>query len=382
MRNVLVFGAGASGRGHLTPRMLEFCDCYISYVDKDMRLVEALRGRSFEVVQINSDGSGDVCTVTSDKFEIFHSEKQGEINRAFAAAELVLTCVLAENLGDVAKNIAEAIRYASASGVGKDVNIVACENLNHASSLLKDLVYGCLDLDAAKYCGEHIAFPDAIISRVVPVPEDPYRIVCENYNEWYADKNNWKGDPDAVPFIEVSENLDALLERKLWIHNGGHATLGYAAWHKNYRYIHEAVRDSEIAAFTAEVMREIGDCIIHKHGFEAGPIREYEAELGHRGAIEEMRDEVRRVIRDPIRKLAIGDRIMGPLVYAYENRLKYDGLVKSVANVLNYHDANDAESVEMKNIIETSGVRAFLENKLKLGAYPDLVDKIAAHSGS
>jgi mannitol-1-phosphate 5-dehydrogenase len=89
-----------------------------------------------------------------------------------------------------------------------------------------------------------------------------------------------------------------------------------------------------------------------------------------------MRDLVSRVIRDPIRKLKIGDRITGPLVYAYENGLEYDGLVKSVVNVLNYYSENDAESAEMKNIIETDGVSAFLENRLKLGAYPEIVRKI------
>ena len=373
--DILLFGAGASGRGHLTPRMLDFCGCHITYVDKDKKLVDALKGRSFQVAQIDMDKKKRVREVGG--YEIIHSGEQDKINRAFAGADLVLTCVIAENLGDVAASIAAAIEKLQASGQNKELNIVACENLNHASSLLEDLVRGRLGSEAAKYCGANIAFPDAIISRVVPVPENPYEIICEDYNEWYADAAKWKGDPAAAPFIDVSDNLDALLERKLWIHNGGHAALGYAARLKGHRYIHEAVRDTQIAAFTVGVMHEIGDCVIHKHGFGEEEIREYEAQLGRRGAIEEMRDEVRRVIRDPIRKLGIGDRIMGPLVYAHENGLEYGKLVQAVANVLHYYDPGDAESAEMRAIIDGDGVRAFLENRLKLGAYPALAKKIA-----
>ncbi|MCL2813066.1 MAG: hypothetical protein FWD23_00545 [Oscillospiraceae bacterium] len=372
--NVLLFGAGASGRGHLSPRMLDFCECHITYVDKDKKLVDGLKGRSFDVAQISMDGTKRVCEIGG--YEILHTGEQENINRAFAEADLVLTCVIAENLGDVAANIAAAVESAPASGAAKKINIVACENLNQASSLLKNLVCARLGPEAAKYCKANIAFPDAIISRVVPIPENPYKIICEDYNEWYADANAWIGDPAAAPFIEVSNNLGALLERKLWIHNGGHATLGYAARRKGYKYIHEALRDGQIAKFTGDVMREIGSCIIHKYNFGEEEIREYEAQLGRRGAIEEMKDEVRRIIRDPLRKLGLGDRLMGPLLYAYENGLGHENLVQSVANVLDYFDSGDAESAEMKSAIEAGGVPAFLENRLKLGAYPKLIKKI------
>ena len=128
-------------------------------------------------------------------------------------------------------------------------------------------------------------------------------------------------------------------------------------------------------------MREIGDCIIHKYGFDTDGIRGYEAELGRRGAIAEMKDEVRRVIRDPIRKLSVGDRIMGPLIYAYENNLKHDGLIKAAVNILRYYNPDDFESVKMKNIIETGGAEIFLNKTIKIGAYPELVKEITECMG-
>ena len=371
---VLLFGAGASARGHLTPRMLDFCPCHITYIDKDKTLVDTLKNRSFEVVQLGLDGNDRICTV--DDFEIYHSSEQNEIDRAFADADIVLTCVIAENLDDVSAKLAAAIEHFATTRPDKKLNVVACENLNHASSLLKELTIKRLSKKAAEICGNQIAFPDAVISRVVPIPKNPLRIICEDYNEWYADKNAWLGEHSVAPFIGISDRLDALLERKLWIHNGGHATLAYAAWHKGFRYIHEAVQDSGIAEFATDAMREIGDCIICKHGFDTDEIREYEAELGKRGAIAEMKDEVRRVIRDPIRKLGIKDRLMGPLIYAYENGMKCDSLMKSVVNVLRYHDAGDAESVRMKNAIESEGASVFLAKTVGLDAFPGLAEQI------
>jgi mannitol-1-phosphate 5-dehydrogenase len=354
--------------------MLDCCKCRIIYVDKDKTLVDMLKNRPFEVLQIGLDGGRRTCKV--DDFEIYHTGEQDGINRAFAEADIVLTCVIAENLDDVSQKLAASVEYFTEIQSQKKLNIVACENLNRASSLLKELTIKRLSEKAAAVCEKQMAFPDAVISRVVPVPADPLKIICEDYNEWYADAGNWTGDLSVAPFIDLSDNLDALLERKLWIHNGGHASLAYAAWRHGCKYIHEAVGQPEIAGLAVETMREIGDCIIRKYGFGKDEIREYEAALGRRGAIAEMKDEVRRVIRDQIRKLGKSDRLVGPLIYAYENGLKFDCLIKSVVNILGYCDESDAESVKMKSIIEGEGVSVFLNRTIGLEKYPGLVEKI------
>jgi len=64
------------------------------------------------------------------------------------------------------------------------------------------------------------------------------------------------------------------------------------------------------------------------------------------------------------------------LIYAYENGMKCDSLMKSVVNVLRYHDAGDTESVRMKNAIESEGASVFLARTVGLDAYPGLAEQI------
>ena len=98
------------------------------------------------------------------------------------------------------------------------------------------------------WCEANVGFPDCMISRVVPRPEpDPLAIVTEDYNEWTARRESFRGEkPAALSALELVDNQTARLERKLFIHNGGHATCGYLAFHRGHRYIHEAVADPQV----------------------------------------------------------------------------------------------------------------------------------------
>jgi len=216
-----------------------------------------------------------------------------------------------------------------------------------------------------------------MISRVVPLATGhPLELVAEDYNEWVADKNNFKGEDPGWPFFELTERLEARLERKLWIHNGGHATVAYAAFMRGHTYIHEAVADPEIADFTVKVMRELGDAVIHKHGFDTEEIRAYEDDFGPRGAIVEMMDEVARVVRNPLRKLAKADRLTAPAIYAETHGLSNRYILRSIVNVTLYDAPDDEKAVEMQEYIKKSGFEAFLNEVIGIKEYPEMVKKL------
>ena len=145
-----------------------------------------------------------------------------------------------------------------------------------------------------------------MISRVVPRPEpDPLVIVAEDYNEWTARAEAFKGaKPAALTALELVDNQTARLERKLFIHNGGHAVCGYFGFHRGHEFIHEAVADPVVPSTSSGALDEIGEVVERKHGFSAESIDAYKRDLCRRGAIAEMRDEILRVVRDPIRKLS------------------------------------------------------------------------------
>ena len=74
-----------------------------------------------------------------------------------------------------------------------------------------------------------------------------------------------------------------------------------------------------------------------------------------------LQDEVARVGREPIRKLAASDRLIDPLLTAYNFRLPVDQLIFGAAAALRYDNAEDPQSVELQKTIAEQGAAAALD---------------------
>ena len=371
---ILIFGAGSTGRGHLAALLYEHGYRDITFVDKNEKLVDYLQDKRSYTVHLLGDHEREL--VVKD-FCMLSRKDETRIIDSFLDADLVLTSVIADNLEDVAEVIAKAIIEMNTRGVAKSLNVIACENFDNASSYLKKFVCNRLQKKDREYLDQHVGFPDAIISRVVPLAtENPGYITAEDYNEWSVRKEQFAGSDPGIPFIDITDSFEAKLERKFWIHNGGHATVAYAGYLKGYRYIHEAVNDTQIAAFAGKVMDEIGEAIIHKYGFAKDEIARYKNSLVTRGLISEMKDEILRVIRNPIRKLGLTDRLLAPAIYASQNNLPNDYIIKAAVNITLYDNKADAESVRMQEIIQNMGFEYFAADFLGAAKYPAICGKL------
>lgn len=371
---ILIFGAGSTGRGHLATLLYENGYTDLTFVDKKSELVDLLKSRNGYKVHLLGERERNVVI---DGVNFIDRKEENSIIEAFIKAELVLTAVIAENLDNVSEVLAKAITQRKIRGIEECLNIIACENLDNATSYLKKYTYCKLDTETTEYADKYVGFPDAMISRVVPLAKEKLNyLIAEDYNEWVVRKSAYKGKDPNLPFMNLVDNIEARLEKKLWIHNGGHATVAYAGFLKGHKYIHEAVFDSEIAAFTSEVLDELGDIVAYKHGFTIDEVRKYELDLVERGSIVEMMDDIARVVRDPIRKLGVRDRLLAPAIYALSNGMKNDKILESVANITLYYNPDDMEAGRMKHDIEINGIRSFIEETLGLKQYPQIVEKI------
>ncbi len=217
-----------------------------------------------------------------------------------------------------------------------------------------------------------------MISRVVPRPEaDPFTIITEDYNEWTVRKEAFKGEkPDGLDFIELVENQTARLERKLFIHNGGHAVTGYVGYHRGCRYIHQAVADPIVANAAVGALDELGEIIRQKHGFSPENIDDYKKSFVKRGSIAMMKDEISRVVRDPIRKLSPRERLLAPAIWAVDHNLPRKWIVNGIVAALKYNDPADEQSAILAGKIEHNGLTKTLQEVCGLQKRSPLIDEI------
>lgn len=357
---IVVFGAGATGRGHVGLLAWQ-AGFEIVFVDKDAKLVDTLRraGR----FSVHLFGGRQPRTVDVTGWRVHHSEQRDEIARKIVDADLVLTAVFDPNLPDVARTLAQAVQQARAAGRRRPLNCLACENMMDSSSTLGRHVRALLTGADLAYAEQWFGFPDCMISRVVPRPEpDPLVILTEDYNEWTTRAEAFKGSqPAALSALELVNNQTARLERKLLIHNGGHAICGYFGYHRGHQFIHEAVADPFVLEHVVQALDEIGEIVRRRHGFSIESINEYKADLGRRGAIAELKDQILRVVRDPIRKLSARERLIAPAVMAEEYGVPRVWIVKGIVAALKYSHPRDAQSLQLTADIRNLGLAATLE---------------------
>jgi mannitol-1-phosphate 5-dehydrogenase len=267
-------------------------------------------------------------------YEALHTSDAEGVAAAVGAADLVVTSVLEPNLPEVAGTLAWALEQRLRHGTGAPLNVVAAENMSNSSSVLGQHVLGALPPDLHDLCRHLVGFPDSMIARVVPVAADPLVIYGEAYSEWTADRNAAVGEPPALAGLEWVTNQTARLERKLFIHNTGHAVCGYHGWLRGCHFIHEAAADPAIMAAIRAATAQSGAAVAAQHGFSAADIAAYCDNLAERLVIADLPDDIRRVIRQPIRKLGPRERLLGPLALCDQQGLPGDALCRAIAAVL------------------------------------------------
>ena len=356
---VVVFGAGATGRGHVGLLAWQ-AGAHLVFADTNERLVRALQQAGSYRVDIHDDRS---CRQIVVKGADYLSASQREaVSRQIVEADLVLTSVFDQNLPDVAITVALAAKRCREAGRTRPLNFIACENMQNSSSTLGRHVREELSGEELDYGRRYFGFPDCMISRVVPQPEpDPLVITAEDYNEWTARREDFKGEPPAwLTALQLVDNQDARLERKLFMHNGGHAICGYFGFHYGHCHIHEAVADPRVAQCVVGACDQLGEVVRRKHGFSAESIEEYKNDLYRRGAIPEMRDQILRVVRQPLRKLGGQERLVAPARLAFQYGLPRDQIVRGMVAALKYHHPGDPQSLEMQRTIKEQGLERLL----------------------
>ena len=352
--NVLIIGAGATGRGHVAQLAVE-SGYAVTLLDKDASLCARLRASESYSVRLVS---GHTRTVTIRDFRILHTSEKEDIFSAFRDSTLVFTSVCPGNLRDAAAAMREPFaRWLKAAGPRDFKNVLCCENMNHSSTSFRDHLLEDFPGELREKLDRQVGFADTMVARVVARPADPLSLLGEEYSEWTADRRAFRGpDLPEIRTLELVEDQTRFLQRKLYIHNTGHATIGYLGFLKGYTFIHEAAQDPRIMAICEKAIEESGWAIEKEYGFPAEVIRAYRAALTEKCVSPELPDEILRVVREPVRKLGREERFFGPIGLLLAHGRMPESLLYGVCGALLAHIPGDEQSARIRALIRQKGV--------------------------
>ncbi|MCK5803696.1 MAG: mannitol dehydrogenase, partial [Lentisphaeria bacterium] len=317
-RQAVMFGAGNIGRGFIGQLFSE-SGCEVVFVDVDEELIATL----------NREGSYHLQTVFNDEVDDFRIGPVRAVNGAdaeaaadvVAQADVGATAVGAGALKYVAPTLARGIARRSRDNA-PPLNIIVCENLKGAAAHLRTLVRESIAPEAVAYLADSVGFVDTVIGRMVPMPTPEMRardvsfIRVEPYKELPVDQAGFVGEIPEISAMEAHDNFPLYTARKLYIHNCGHALLAYIGYLRGHEFGYEAMKDSVVREGLDKGLRESLGGIVAEYGADRAWLEEHVDDLMRRFSNTVLADTIFRLGRDPLRKLAPSDRLVGAAVLA------------------------------------------------------------------
>ncbi len=228
---------------------------------------------------------------------------------ALTRADVIVTAVCSQNLPAIAPLIAQAL-----SRRETPANVIAFENMPSVAQCLRRLVASAM---AEPGQVDRHGFSGAVINRMVtrrvgdPVQPPSLMFVGEAVEQFVVDRTALRAPLPKIRGMKLVEDYQPSVLQKLYTFSAGHATAAYLGWLKGYHYIHTAIHDPEIRKAVFSAMSEGQRGLAAKFGKEFACSRADLDAIVTRFENANLNDPIVRVARDPHRKLAADERLVG-----------------------------------------------------------------------
>ncbi|ENU1225364.1 mannitol-1-phosphate 5-dehydrogenase [Providencia rettgeri] len=372
---VIHFGAGNIGRGFIG-KLLADANSQVTFTDVNQPLIDQLaHQQSYNVHVVGQENR-------IEKVQHIHAVNSNDPKTIefIATADMLTTAVGPQVLEKIASTIAKGIIYRKSQGNNQPLNIIACENMVRGTSQLKQHVLVHLPEELHQWVDQHIGFVDSAVDRIVPpmdaANDDPLDVTVESFSEWIVDRTQFVGDIPIIDGMELTNNLMAFVERKLFTLNTGHAMTAYLGQRYGYQTISEAIGDLRIYTVVKSAMQESGQVLIQRYGFDSQIHNQYIDKILSRFSNPYLKDDVSRVGRQPMRKLSSNDRLIKPLLGTLEYQLPNENLIIGIAAALHFRCEADPQANEMAKLVACKGIYQAVVELCGLEQYPEIIDRI------
>jgi len=353
-----------------------------------------LAARNREVLTAINEGGGLLLRTVGDRPEEHWvggvsaiSLDDPDLPRVVAGADLLATSVGPSALTSVGRMIAPLLRERLEAS-GAPVNLITFENHRRAPELLTfGLLEACPLL--AGQIGKRLGIGGSAVWCAISrreVTDSAVRFDADDVDECYVDAASLVSGvaplDGSVPGLELVRSFDDRMVEKLWTFNAGHAAAAYLGWHAGASTLDEAMSKTEIRAaigeIVAETQRAFEAYLAARSGSAPIPARSLDWILD-RYAEPALSDPVARVGREPRRKLAPGDRLIGPAIACRAAGIDPTALAAAAAAALAYGESSDPQAPDLQQELELLGPEEVLSTVSTLDPQDELARLICDH---
>ncbi|WP_022868972.1 mannitol-1-phosphate 5-dehydrogenase [Schaalia vaccimaxillae] len=314
MPHVVSFGAGNVGRGFIGD-IFAGSGWRITFLDVAPAIVDSLHSEGSYIHEtVSNDG---VVSRTITGVDARYSNDQDAVDQLITDADFITTSVGARVLALIAPALALGLAARWQAGKGP-IDILLCENLHGAAGIVRDLLLEHLPKNFHADIDVRLGLAETSIGRMIPATlplngQPATLIRVEPYRQLPYDATALRAAEPQVHGLHPVRDIpfDFYTDRKLFIHNMGHCTCAYLGEILGYEYIWQAIADPRIRSIVKAAMGQSALALAARYSADRTAVELHIDDLLARFGNRELGDTTERVGRDPIRKLAADDRLLG-----------------------------------------------------------------------
>lgn len=333
-KKIVIFGAGKIGRSFIG-QLFSRGGFEVVFVDIYAPVIEALNNRQSYDLVIKADVE-EIIQVKNVRGVL--SSDVDSVIQEIANANIVAVSIGQKGLPKIMPLLAKGLIQRFELSSLMPLDIIIAENLRNAAEYFQQ--------ELRKLLPENYPFNALVglvetsIGKMVPImtekdmDEDILQVFAEPYNTLILDKKAFKNPIPSIEGLAPKENMKAWVDRKLFIHNLGHAATAYIGYKYNPRfvYMYEALAIPEIHAEVRETMLQSADILLANYPdeFTIEALTEHIDDLLYRFQNKALGDTIFRVGCDLMRKLGADDRLSGAIQLALEFKLPYEKILHAL----------------------------------------------------
>lgn len=328
---IVIFGAGKIGRSFIG-QLFSTGGYEVVFIDVYRPVIDELNRRGNYNVIIKSD-CDEIINITNVRG--VYADNEINVVEEVATAGILAVSVGLNGLKYIFPLMKKGLMERYKIDNNYPLDIIIAENMRNADEYFHSELSKLLPEDYP--LSNLVGLIETSIGKMVPIMQkkdtldDILQIFAEPYNTLILNKKAFKNPIPAIRGLAPKENMKAWVDRKLFIHNLGHAAAAFIGYLYDPRfiYIYEALAVTEVSDRVIATMKQSADILIKKYpnDFTSEDLNDHIYDLLQRFRNKALGDTIFRVGCDLMRKLGPEDRLAGAIKTALDYDLPYDKIL-------------------------------------------------------
>jgi mannitol-1-phosphate 5-dehydrogenase len=335
-------GAGNIGRSFIG-QLFSRAGWEVVFVDVDPRLVSLLNEAGFYTLVIKREGQADELRRIGPVRAV-NGRDASLAARELASADMAATSVGKAALPKILPVIAGGLRERFQHTPDRPLDIIIAENVRGAAELFRTAL--AAGLGPAYPLEALTGLVETSIGKMVPIMReedlvrDPLQLFAEEYETLIADKWGFRGELPDIPGLCPVDTISAYVDRKLFVHNLGHAAAAYLGYRAapERSALADVLALGEVEAGARRAMDEAACALVREYPgvYTREALAAHRDDLITRFKNRALGDTVYRVGRDLPRKLSRDDRVVGAMLLCARHGLPFGAIAEVYRAALDF----------------------------------------------